>query len=228
MAQKVVAIDGPAGSGKSTTAKALASALRLAHLDSGALYRSMTLAIRENGLPLNGPNLAAWAKDAPIELRLSDAGYVPTIAGRDVSQAIRSPEVTLGVSEVASIAEVRDWVNWALARASELHPRGVVVDGRDIGTVVFPNAALKVFLVASPATRARRRVLDMGLTDDEVTVARVEGEIAARDSADSSRDIAPLIKAEDAIEIDTTDLGFAEQVDRVVELAKAALFPEKS
>lgn len=222
MSDRVIAIDGPAGSGKSTTAKAVAKELGLAHLDSGALYRALTLASQEENLPLDGAVLANWAREAPIELRLRDSAYVPSIHGRDVSHEIRSEKVTGAVSAVAALGEVRDWVNWALGRAARLHPRGVVVDGRDIGTVVFPGAKLKVFLVASPGARARRRVLDMGLEPGRETVDRVEAEIAARDWADSSREIAPLQKAADAVEIDTTDMEFLEQVARVAELARAA------
>jgi cytidylate kinase len=222
MADRVIAIDGPAGSGKSTTAKAVARELGLAHLDSGALYRSLTLASQKENLPADG-NLVEWARQAPIELRLSDSGYVPTIGSEDVSEEIRSERVTGGVSGVASVGEVRDWVNWALGRAASLHPRGVVVDGRDIGTVVFPEAVLKVFLVASPRARASRRVQDMGLEPSEATLRRIEAEIESRDQADSSRDIAPLRKAEDAVEIDTTDLDFPEQVARVAALARSAL-----
>lgn len=223
MSDRVIAIDGPAGSGKSTTAKAVAKELGLAHLDSGALYRALTLASQEENLPLKGSDLAQWARGAPIKFLLRDSRYVPAIDGRDVSTQIRSEQVTGAVSAIASLREVRDWVNWELARAAGLHPRGVVVDGRDIGTVVFPNAILKVFLVATPRTRAKRRVLDLGLEPDRETVDRVEAEIEARDRADSSREIAPLKKAADALEIDTTDMGFLEQVSRVVELGRVAL-----
>ncbi|MFQ5550716.1 MAG: (d)CMP kinase, partial [Gemmatimonadales bacterium] len=220
---RVIAIDGPAGSGKSTTAKAVAAALGLAHLDSGALYRAITLAALDRSLDLSDSGrLVALASDLPIELRLADVGYVPTISGDDVTMGVREGRVDRNVSEVAALADVRNWVNEALAACAEMHPAGVVVDGRDIGTVVFPSAVLKVYLHASPETRAARRAKELSLHADAVEVRRLTAEILARDAADSGRDVAPLAEAADAVRVDTTELTFDEQVARVVELASAA------
>jgi len=217
---RVIAIDGPAGSGKSTTAKAVAGRLELAHLDSGALYRAATLAALNAEIDIDGEGIVELAESLPVCLRLTDAGFRPEVAGVDVSQEIRSDRVTRRVSEVAALPQVREWVNRALRDATALHPRGVVIDGRDIGTVVFPDALLKVFLTAGTDERARRRLLQEGRAADEANVREAAGRIARRDRYDSSRQVAPLTQAEDALLLDTTGLSFEQQVDRVVELAR--------
>jgi cytidylate kinase len=216
----VIAIDGPAGSGKSTTAKAVARRLGLAHLDSGALYRAATLAALDAEIDIAAPEIVALAQSLPVRLRLTDAGFRPEIAGVDVSEEIRSDRVTHRVSEVAALPEVREWVNKALRDATALHPRGVVIDGRDIGTVVFPDALLKVFLTAGKGERARRRLLQEGRSADEANVREAAGKIAWRDRYDSNRQVAPLCQAEDAVLLDNTDLSFEQQVDKVVEMAR--------
>jgi cytidylate kinase len=217
---RVIAIDGPAGSGKSTTAKAVAARLGLSHLDSGALYRAATLAALDAGIDIAGPGIVALVESLPVRLKLTDTGFRPEVAGLEVSQGVRSDRVTRRVSEVAALPEVREWVNEALRDATALHPRGVVIDGRDIGTVVFPDALLKVFLTAGEGERARRRLLQEGRSVDEANVREAAGKIAQRDKYDSSRQVAPLTQAEDAVLLDSTDLSFQQQVDRVVELAR--------
>jgi cytidylate kinase len=142
------------------------------------------------------------------------------VAGADVSEAIRLPRVTERVSQVAALPEVRDWVNRELRDLAAQHPRGVVMEGRDIGTVVFPDAALKVFLVASPEERARRRLLQDGTQPNPARLREAARELERRDRADASREVAPLAQAPDAVVLDTTGLGFEEQVDRIVELAR--------
>ncbi len=222
MTVRVIAIDGPAGSGKSTTAKAVARRLGLAHLDSGALYRSATLAALDAETALTGQNILALAKSLPIGLRLSEKGYKPEVAGVDVSQEIRSDRVTERVSEVSALPELRKWVNQALREAAAQHPKGVVVDGRDIGTVVFPDAAVKVYLTADGDERARRRLRQLGRATDPESVERTNADITERDRKDSTRAVAPLTKAGDAVLIDTTHLSFEEQVARVVEMGRKA------
>jgi len=149
--------------------------------------------------------------------------FKPEVAGVDVAEAIRSARVTRRVSEVAAIPEVRQWVNAQQRRAVEGHPRGVVVDGRDIGTVVFPDAPLKVFLTASPDERARRRLAQRGDAIDAAELRRESDALDARDRADSTRPVAPLKPAPDAIPLDTTRLSLAQQVDQVVALADQRL-----
>jgi len=220
MTSRVIAIDGPAGSGKSTTAKAVAIRLDIPHVESGALYRAVTLAALDADVPFEGQRLVALARSLPIRLSLTDSGFRPEIAGADVSQEIRSARVTADVSEVSAIPEVRAWVNEEVRAAVARHSRGAVLDGRDIGTVVFPDAALKVFLTASPEARARRRLLQDGRPSDEGAVRGEIAELARRDVADSSRAVAPLRAADDAILLDTSDLSFDEQVEQIVHLAR--------
>jgi cytidylate kinase len=216
----VLAIDGPAGSGKSTTAAAVAERLRLPHVESGALYRAITLAALDAGAALAGQRLVALARSLPIRLDLTDAGFRPEIAGVDVTQEIRSARVTAKVSEVSALPEVREWVNEEVRDAVARHPRGAVLDGRDIGTVVFPDAVLKIFLVADPAVRARRRLLQDGREVDPASLAREVEELERRDAYDSTRAVAPLRQASDAVALDTSELGFEEQVETIVERAR--------
>ena len=220
MPSLVLAIDGPAGSGKSTTAAAVAQRLRLPHVESGALYRAVTLAALDAGAALAGQRLVALARSLPIRLDLTAAGFRPEIAGVDVTQEIRSARVTAKVSEVSALPEVRQWVNQEVRDAVARHPRGAVLDGRDIGTVVFPDAVLKIFLVADPAVRARRRLLQDGREPDPDSVAREVEQLERRDAYDSTRAVAPLRQASDAVALDTSDLSFEEQVEAVVERAR--------
>lgn len=224
MPSQVLAIDGPAGSGKSTTAGAVARRLGLPHVESGALYRAITLAGLDAAVELGGQRLVALARSLPIRLDLTENGFRPEIAGVDVTREIRSARVTAKVSEVSALREVRDWVNEEVRRAVAGHPRGAVLDGRDIGTVVFPDAVLKVFLVADPAVRARRRLLQDGRPADPAALADEIAELERRDAYDSSREVAPLRQAPDAVVLDTSDLSFEEQVGAIVERARK-LFP---
>ncbi len=220
MASRVIAIDGPAGSGKSTTASAVAQRLDLPHVESGALYRALTLAALDAGARFAGQRLVALARALPVRLDLTDAGFRPEVAGIDVSGPIRSERVNARVSQLSAIPEVREWVNQELRAAVERHPRGAVLDGRDIGTVVFPDAALKIFLVARPAERALRRLRQDGRSVDDAAVAGEVRELERRDRLDSTRAVAPLSQAPDAVVIDTSDLSFQEQVDVIVERAR--------
>ena len=216
----IIAIDGPAGSGKSSTARAVARRLGFRHLDSGAFYRALTLAALRAGLPPSEwDQLDEDGLDA-LDVRgvAGDGGFRMLIAGEDVGDAIREPEVNAHVSTMARVPAVRAWLLGRLRAAAA----GVdlVSEGRDIGTVVFPHAELKVFLVAEPQERARRRLKQQGVVDpsDEELKAEV-GRLLERDRIDSEREVAPLRKAKDAVEVDTTGLSFEEQVDRIVRLA---------
>ena len=197
----VVAIDGPAGAGKSTVARAVAGALGFTYLDTGAMYRAVALAAAERGVPAG-----AIASSLAIE-----PGERIVLDGRDVTDAIRTPEVSEAASQAAADPAVR------AAIASEqrrLLARGDwVAEGRDIGTVVAPDAGVKVFLTAAPAERARRRAMELGL--DEATVL---AEQTIRDERDRTREHSPLVPADGAIEIDTTGMTQPEVVDRIVAL----------
>jgi cytidylate kinase len=230
MSGTVIAIDGPAASGKSTTARAVAEALGFQHLDSGALYRGVTLVAlelaRERGAsgadPLDvvdAETILRSAEDRGLMLQPGGRGFTAYYAGEPVDTAIRSPEVTARVSAVSALAVVREWIN-ARLRAMVRAGMDVVVDGRDIGTVVFPDADLKIFLTATPQARASRRLAQQGSPADAAGVAEEAERLTARDRADSSRAIAPLSRAADAVELDTTELGFEEQVERIVALAR--------
>ncbi len=222
---RVVAIDGPAASGKSSTAARVAQRLGWAHLDSGALYRALTLAALDNleEKPWSGQKIVALAEDLPVRLVLVGDVFRPEVAGVDVEQAIRSERVTRHVSAVAAIPEVRTWVNARQREAAAGHPTGVVVDGRDIGTVVFPDAPLKIFLTATPDARARRRLSQRGRAAGDAAVRRESQALAARDAADTARPVAPLKPAADAVLLDSTALTLEEQVRQVVELARRRL-----
>lgn len=226
--QPVVAIDGPAGSGKSTTARAVARSLGFTHLDSGALYRTMTLIGLER---VNAPP-AAWTGDALVSAAVregikvvADGGeFRIERAGRPAGDEIRSDAVNAEVSRVAAMRQVRGFVNGLLRAAGSAG--AVVMDGRDIGTVVFPDAEVKVFMVADAGERARRRLAERGRPTDERTVRAEAGALEARDQHDRNREADPLTRASDAVLIDTTHLDFAEQVESVLKLVrkrKAAL-----
>ena len=216
-------IDGPSASGKSSTAGAVAQALGFRHLDSGALYRGLTFLALRAGLPAPYDEAAILeaAEAAGLELRPVPGAFEVLLASSDevLAERLRTVDVTRRVSEVAAMPAIRDWVNDRL-RGAAVAGEAVVVDGRDIGSVVFPAAQLKVFLTATPAARARRRLLQRG---DEVDPAWLQAEteaLAARDLADSNRAVAPLLQAADSVLLDTSHMGFDQQVDRIVELAR--------
>lgn len=217
MSTKVIAIDGPAGAGKSTTAKAVAQELGLAHLDSGALYRAITLAALNAGGLDDQALIVDEADRQMVELRDVDGRFVPFLNGAEVSKEVRSTDVTDRVSTVSALPAVRHWATERLREAVSKHPRGAVADGRDVGSVVFPDAVLKIFLTANLDARAMRRALEMENSPD---VANLKVEIESRDDADRNREISPLIQAADAILIDTSVMAFEEQVAKIVELGK--------
>lgn len=206
----VIAIDGPAGSGKTTIARALADRLGLAYLDTGAMYRAVAFAALRAGIDLQDEVALARTARA-MDLQLDRTSCV--VDGVDATQAIRGPEVTSAVSVVAAVADVRiDLVgrqrNWVAERG------GGVVEGRDIGSVVFPDALLKVYLTASPEERARRRAGETGDIDVEVVAA----DIRRRDAADSGRKVSPLVEADGSVILDTSDITVDEVVEAIVAL----------
>jgi cytidylate kinase len=233
---RLIAIDGPAASGKSSTAGLVAKRLGWVHLDSGALYRALTLAALDNlgeggrrkGEAWPAQQVVALAERLPIRLVLAGEELRPEVAGADVGEAIRDERVTRFVSVIAALPEIRTWVNTQQRQVvrglQDGAGGGVVVDGRDIGTVVFPDAPLKIFLTATPAERARRRLFQRGEAVDVELVRRESQALAARDAADSNRQFAPLKPAVDAVMLDTTKLTLEGQVDRILELARQ-VFP---
>jgi cytidylate kinase len=231
----VIAIDGPSASGKSTTARAVAEALGFAHLDSGSLYRGVTLvAIREaarrerageDPITVVGPEaILRAAEDRGLMLQPDGAGFAAYLEGEPVDQIIRGADVTARVSAVSAVPVIREWINSRL-RAMVRTGRDVVVDGRDIGTVVFPDAELKIFLTATPEARAGRRINQRGNPVDPTGVEAEAAALAARDQADSTRAVAPLKAAPDAVPLDTTAMAFPEQVRFIVELARPIFGP---
>jgi cytidylate kinase len=226
MTALVIAIDGPAASGKSSTAAAVARELGALHLDSGALYRALTaLALQGADTAGRRPSAAELVSAAGarrLELREAGGALVPFLDAKDAEPLLRSPQVNALVSEVSAWPPVRDWVNARLREAAST-TRPLVLDGRDIGTVVFPAAPLKIFLTATPEARARRRLLQRGGTPAAADVAREAALLAERDRKDSARSIAPLRRADDAVLLDTSELDFAEQVGEIVRLARQRL-----
>ena len=210
----VIAIDGPAGSGKSTVARAVARELGVDYLDTGAMYRSVAFAALRRGIDPEDADQVGWLAGT-VEMAIDERGV--TVDGVDATIEIRGPEVSRAVSTVAAnptvrremVRRQRDWIS-----ARRGHG---VVEGRDIGTVVLPDADVKVFLVAAVDERARRRAGEAREMRYDVSDADVAAEIARRDQLDSTRDASPLIKADDAIEIDTTGLSIEDVVGQVME-----------
>jgi len=218
MRARVVAIDGPAASGKSSTAAAVARALGFVHIDSGSLYRVLTwVSVRQQ---TDDPvMIASLADSRHVGLRLQGRALQLHVDGLDdVEAAIRAPEVDQHVSAIAAMPSLRDWVN-AKLRATLTGLPGAVIDGRDIGTVVVPDAELKVFLTATPAARAGRRLMQQGGGMDAVQLAAEAANLAERDRRDRSRATAPLELPVDALALDTTAMTFDEQVARIVQWA---------
>lgn len=218
MKRIVVAIDGPAGAGKSTIAKLAAEKLGYAYIDTGAMYRSVAWKFLETGKAFDEAYISELAKTMVIEFKPEANINRVFVDGVEVTGAIRSAEVTANVSRVAAIGDVREAMVEQQRRMGETG--GVLMDGRDIGTVVFPNAQLKIFLTASVEERAMRRYKELVAKGEQVDLAQLQNDIASRDKQDSERAISPLRQAEDALLLDTSDMNIQQVTEKILALVE--------
>jgi len=218
----IITIDGPAASGKSTTAKLVAERLGYLHVDTGAMYRAVTLKVLRAGLATDDRRgILALLPSTRVELLQASGALVVLLDGLDVTHDIRSHEVTRAVSAVSSVREVREAMVREQRRMAE--DGGIVLEGRDIGTIVFPNADLKFFMIAGIEARARRRLAELRIKGIQADVQQLQREIEERDRLDSTRAVSPLRKAQDAIVVDTSEMTIEEQVEFVVRIAHVKL-----
>lgn len=218
MSKIVVAIDGPAGAGKSTIAKLVASDIGYAYIDTGAMYRSVTWKWLQTGADFDEAAISKLSQTMVIEFKPEANANRVFVDGVEVTSAIRSAEVTANVSRVAAIGPVREAMVDQQRRMGEAG--GVLMDGRDIGTVVFPNAQLKIFLTATVEERAMRRYKELVAKGENVDLKQLQADIALRDKQDSEREISPLRQAEDAIYLDTSDMNIDQVVAEIKKLVK--------
>jgi len=209
-----IAIDGPAGSGKTTVARLVAQRLGISYLDTGAMYRIVGLHLSRKGANVKSSSLKDYLKDLRIEY--TDGNFY--VNGTPVGEEIRTPEAGMYASLYAAHPDVREFLTRIQKEICK--ERNIVAEGRDIGTVVIPDAEVKIFLVASPEVRAKRRYFELIAKGYKVQYEDVLREIIERDQNDSKRDIAPLSKAVDAVEIDTSDLSIEEVVDMIIKLVR--------
>jgi cytidylate kinase len=217
-----VAIDGPSGAGKSTIAKAAAKALNFVYLDTGAIYRTVAWHITMLGIgPKDTDHVPALLDDANIAIEFQADGQHMLLNGKDITGEIRTPEIAACASQVAAQPAVREMLLDIQRDLAKSH--NIIMDGRDIGTVVLPNASLKIYLTASPEKRAQRRYDEYLAKGQKAVYEEVLADQKKRDYDDSHRKIAPLKKASDAIEVDTTDLSLQESIDTVIALMREKL-----
>ena len=215
----IIAIDGPAATGKSTSAKLVAEKLDFTYLDTGAMYRCVTLLTLRNSVKINSNHhLDSLLKGFQLDIKKNEDEYIFYLNGEDVSKEIRRSDVTKNVSAVSALLIVRKTLVKIQRKIAE--DQNCVVEGRDIGTVVFPKADVKFFVVADLVVRAKRRQLDLKILGEEKTIDSLIKEIHDRDRYDSQREVSPLSMAIDAIEVDTTNMSIDEQVDFMVNKIK--------
>ncbi len=216
----IIAIDGPAGSGKSTSAKLVAQKLKYLYIDTGAMYRAVTLFALRNNLMGQNQLISELTKNLDIVLEFIDGETKITVNGEDVSNEIRSFEVNSNVSEISAIADVRKIL---VKKQQEMGKNGgVVMEGRDIGTVVFPNADVKIFLTAGIDERAQRRALEFSEKGTNIPVEKVKENLKNRDFIDSHRSSSPLTKSPDSILVDTSNTTIDQQVELIIAEVKKA------
>lgn len=212
-----IAIDGPAGAGKSTIAKAVAQRLSYLYVDTGALYRAIAFFMQEHTLD-NEAAIVAALSDVEVNLKFVDGLQRVFLCGEDVTEKIRTPQISMMASKISAIPEVREFL---LHLQRDLAQKNnVLMDGRDIGTVILPNADVKIFLTASPKARAERRHKELVEKDLDSSYEEVLADILKRDHDDSTRAVAPLKQAEDAILVDTSDCNLEESIELVLRVLK--------
>ena len=214
-----IAIDGPGGAGKSSIAKAVAKKLDILYVDTGALYRTVGLFVKMNGIdPKDPQGVAALLPSLSIEVKYENGAQVVYLNGKNFGDAIRTPEMSMYASAVSAIPAVRAFL---LETQKEIaRHNSVIMDGRDIGTVILPDAKVKIFMTASPECRAMRRYKELCEKGQKVRYEDVLNEMVSRDNADSSRAIAPTKAADDAVLLDNSDLDFEQSVEAVIAIAK--------
>jgi cytidylate kinase len=213
-----VAIDGPAGAGKSTVAKMTAEKLGYVYVDTGAMYRAITWYMLDQGVQLNDTeSIRVLLEQVDLTLKPSRTGQQVWINGQDVTAKLRTPLINQNVSRISQITNIRQFLTGIQKRLSA--QGGIVMDGRDIGTEVIPDAELKIFLTASVQERARRRLIEMNDAGNRMDIDQLVNEISERDQMDEQREVSPLRQAEDAIYLDCTDLSLHQVVDTIVELS---------
>lgn len=213
-----VAIDGPAGAGKSSVAKMVAEKLGYVYVDTGAMYRAITWSVLDQNINLNdAKRILIMLENIDLTLKPSHAGQQFWINGQDVTSHIRSPLINQNVSRIAQMPNVRQFLTDIQKRMST--EGGIVMDGRDIGTIVMPDAQLKIFLTASVEERARRRYVELRAAGNDLVMDQLIKEISERDRMDEQREISPLCQAEDAIFLDCTELSMRQVIDMIVELS---------
>jgi cytidylate kinase len=217
----IIAIDGPAASGKSTLAKYLADKLGFLYVDTGAMYRAITYYALENKIEENEKEVVEAARKIDLNLKYHDGITRVFINNEEVTNDIRTPRVNAKVSDISKIKDVRTELVKLQQKLG--HNNNLVVEGRDTTTVVFPNADLKIFLTAEVKERSKRRFLEFKEKGIEINIDEVEKNLTNRDMIDSSRDVSPLKKAKDAIEVDTTNLTIQQEVDRILNIVKEIL-----
>lgn len=213
-----IAIDGPSGSGKSTISKEVAQKLGFLHIDTGALYRTIAYYVFENQTRID--KVPEVLNKININLKFQDNRQIVFLNGKDVSEKIRTPEISSLASKVSKIEEVRRFLLKTRDLAKE---NNVIMDGRDIGTTILPNADVKIFLTASSETRAKRRYLQLLESGVKCEYSEILKNVIERDNQDINRKISPLKKADDAILLDTSNLTFSESIDKIIEIIKSNL-----